>query len=198
MSGIESVLDVGCGDGRLLLEIRKQFPRHRLVGVDYSERVLSFAQAFSFGKDIDFKCGDINAMDTLGSFSLITLIEVCEHIPPADLPVFLKSCFEHLAPHGTMLITVPSDITKPTHKHYQHFSVKALKVLVEPYATVECVEYLTKLGFIPAIIRRLFSNRFFILNERHLLNGLYTFYKKHFTIATASTGDRILMIVRKR
>src|SRR5438552_7873234 len=43
----ESLIDIGCGDGKLLLEISKRFRGKRLVGTDMSERALAFARAFA-------------------------------------------------------------------------------------------------------------------------------------------------------
>ncbi|MBI1826858.1 MAG: methyltransferase domain-containing protein [Planctomycetes bacterium] len=42
-----SVLDLGCGDGRLCAELRVAYPSARIVGVDVSERAIAFARAFA-------------------------------------------------------------------------------------------------------------------------------------------------------
>lgn len=44
------VLDAGCGDGRLCYELRKE--NVQVMGVDMSERAISFAKAFN--PDINF------------------------------------------------------------------------------------------------------------------------------------------------
>ena len=41
----ESVLDVGCGDGRLPSLLTARFPEKRIVGLDYSERAIALASA---------------------------------------------------------------------------------------------------------------------------------------------------------
>ena len=195
--GSDSIIDVGCGDGKMLLEARARFPKAKLVGVDYSARAIAFAKAFAYGKDIDFETADITKETGLGTFSLLTLVEVCEHIPPNDLPGFLKGCADHVAAGGYMIITVPADITPVTHKHYQHFSRESLSAIVEPLMEIVSVEYITKKGPAQEIIRRVLSNRFFILNEKHILAWIYRYYKQHYTVAQRSNGDRIMLVARK-
>jgi methylase of polypeptide subunit release factors len=40
----ESLLDVGCGDGRFLFELSRRFSSKRLSGIDYSKRAIDFAR----------------------------------------------------------------------------------------------------------------------------------------------------------
>ena len=47
-----SVLDLGCGDGRLCAELRAEYPSAGITGVDISERAIAFAKAFA--PDCDF------------------------------------------------------------------------------------------------------------------------------------------------
>ncbi|MEN9413438.1 MAG: hypothetical protein RLZZ342_525 [Candidatus Parcubacteria bacterium] len=193
----ERVLDVGCGDGRLLYELRSALPDAELVGLDYSERPLLFARAFGYGKNLTFKQSDIATAPEEG-YDVVTLIEVLEHIPPEHLDNFLAASVRALAPQGTLILTVPSDKTAPNHKHYQHFSEEMLRTICTRQSlVVEKVEFLTALGVFPAIIRRLFSNRLFLLNEKHLLTMLYRWYEQSYLIARKETADRILFITRR-
>ena len=38
-----SLVDIGCGDGRFLCEIARQYPNKHIAGVDYSERAIRLA-----------------------------------------------------------------------------------------------------------------------------------------------------------
>ena len=40
-----SLVDIGCGDGRMTREIAARFPQCDVVGVDYSERAIALAKA---------------------------------------------------------------------------------------------------------------------------------------------------------
>ena len=43
----DSIIDIGCGDGKVTREIKASFPMKEVIGVDYSEKSLQFARAFS-------------------------------------------------------------------------------------------------------------------------------------------------------
>lgn len=191
------VLDVGCGDGRLLNELRANLPSAELVGVDYSERPLLFARAFGYGRDVIFKRSDITQEKEHG-YDVVTLIEVLEHIPVDDVDRFFSACVEAVAPKGRIIVTVPSTNSPVNHKHYQHFSEESLRAVFEKQPiTIEKIEFLTGLGFFPALIRRLFSNRFFLLNEGHLLTALYTWYVRSYLHSEKSSADRLLFVARR-
>ena len=130
---------------------------------------------------------------------MVTLIEVLEHIPPEHLDDFLAASVRALAPTGTLILTVPSDKTPANHKHYQHFSEEGLRAICARHSlVVEKVEFLTALGIFPSTIRRLLSNRLFLLNEKHLLTMLYRWYERSYLIASKKTADRILFIAHRR
>ena len=43
LDGDERVLDVGCGDGKVTVEIARRLPRGSVVGVDASHAMIAFA-----------------------------------------------------------------------------------------------------------------------------------------------------------
>lgn len=50
LKGNENVLDIGCGDGKLTIEIAKRVPHGHVVGIDSSEEMIHFARK-NFPKD---------------------------------------------------------------------------------------------------------------------------------------------------
>ena len=44
LSGTESILDIGCGEGKVTAEIARLVPEGRVVGVDKSEEMIGFAR----------------------------------------------------------------------------------------------------------------------------------------------------------
>ncbi len=42
-----SLIDMGCGDGRLTQELAIEFPDKRILGVDYSRRAISLAKSLN-------------------------------------------------------------------------------------------------------------------------------------------------------
>ena len=43
-TGDESVLDVGCGDGKISVELAKRVPRGKVLGTDFSADMISHAK----------------------------------------------------------------------------------------------------------------------------------------------------------
>ena len=95
------VLDIGCGDGALF----------RLLGNRIS---------FGLGIDPALTAGTESghtrlvagpfpeAMPKAGSFDVITLLAVLEHVPREQQHPFIGACAGLLAPGGLLIITVPS------------------------------------------------------------------------------------------
>ncbi|MDY7009644.1 MAG: class I SAM-dependent methyltransferase [Planctomycetota bacterium] len=198
ISGMDfgSLLDVGCGDGRLLHELKLRFGDKRLAGLDMSEQALRFAGAFNPG--IQFICGDITDPAVMeGKFDVITLIETLEHIKPSDVPTFVEALAGRLADDGVIVITVPSRNIRPTRKHYQHFDLESLRQTVRPHLVVAEHFFLNKSSFADKVLRRLLVNKLFILNNRRLRNLIYRTYRRFLLNAREGNAGRICILCRK-
>lgn len=75
--GRTNLLDLGCGPGELLHEIGKRYPRLKLTGVDYSERMLEVSRKRNKGACHEhMDAMDIDKLE--GKFGIIT----CTHSLP--------------------------------------------------------------------------------------------------------------------
>lgn len=54
----QSLVDIGCGDGRFLRDVKREFPGKRIFGVDYSAHAINLAKALN--PDINYICLDIS------------------------------------------------------------------------------------------------------------------------------------------
>jgi SAM-dependent methyltransferase len=193
----DSLLDVGCGDGRLLHELYKQIPDKRLVGLDYTDKSIQMARHLN--PDIQFIQGDITTSEQVKEkFDIITAVEVLEHIPPDDLPRFVSGIAGHLVPEGRFIITVPSDNTPTQNKHYQHFNRNKLEQLLSPNFQITEFHYLNQISWAVNMIQTLLTNKYFILNHERALRVIFRHYKRHYLIASPDNCKRICLVCAKK
>jgi len=113
-AGVESVADLGCGGGDLFLRLAQEPGIARLVGVDVSAEALARLRArlarilqIRAGR-CDLWQGSVLAPDArLAGFDCVTLIEVIEHLAPADLPRMERAIFATLRPR-VAIVTTPN------------------------------------------------------------------------------------------
>jgi 3' terminal RNA ribose 2'-O-methyltransferase Hen1 len=110
------VLDLGCGEGKLLLRLRGDDRFAEVVGVDVSLRALEVAKRrlglaeppTSPSPTIALKHGSVVYLDrTLVGYDAATLVEVVEHLDPERLPDLERVVFGGLRP-GTVVVTTPN------------------------------------------------------------------------------------------
>lgn len=100
-----SILDIGCGTGKVLAEIKKLNPQAQIFGVDVSSRAINVARKllpqckFTLIKDGEKLPFKNNSMDYIFSFDVI------EHI--YDIQNILYEYKRILKPGGNILISTP-------------------------------------------------------------------------------------------
>ena len=176
----KSIVDVGCGDGRMTRELALQFPGRRVIGIDYSTRAIALAKALNPDLEgIEFSRLDITEPHDLPPSDTAILMEVFEHIPPEDCRDFLEGLRKLLQPGGTLLLTVPH-VNQPLEpKHYRHFTEETIRNALSDFFVVKEVVPFERKGLRRRILRFVLGNRVFILNSRRLRNFLYRVYKRH-------------------
>ncbi len=114
--GVTSVLDLGCGEGKLLQRLVKQRGLTRLLGVDPSVAALERAArrlrldraGDALRQRVALQMGSVTYGDRRWSgFDAATLVEVIEHVDPPRLPTLALSLFGGAAP-DLVLITTPN------------------------------------------------------------------------------------------
>jgi 3' terminal RNA ribose 2'-O-methyltransferase Hen1 len=115
-SGATRVIDLGCGEGKLLKELLKQREIQEIAGMDVSHRSLEIAsERMHFDtmppkqkERIRLFQGSLMYKDgRLAGFETATAIEVIEHLDPPRLAAFERVVFEHAKPI-TVIITTPN------------------------------------------------------------------------------------------
>lgn len=77
---INSIHEIGCGEGYLTRTINKAFPQKTLKGSDYAEEVINIAKENSVGLNIDYLVNNIYEVDSDDKADLIVCCEVLEHL----------------------------------------------------------------------------------------------------------------------
>src|SRR5580692_1959573 len=115
-SAATRVIDLGCGEGKLLKELLKQKEIQEIAGMDVSHRSLEIAsERMHFDtmppkqkERIRLFQGSLMYRDgRLAGFETATAIEVIEHLDPPRLAAFERVVFEHAKPN-TVIITTPN------------------------------------------------------------------------------------------
>lgn len=186
----ESLLDVGCGDGRLISMAAERFDGKTLVGIDASEQAIGLARLLARGGE--FVADDITRPGVFPQpFDALTCVEVIEHVPPPALPRFVEGMRRQVKDGGKLLVTVPSTNRPVTAKHYQHFDPDLLEATLAPHFRAERLLYLNGTGWRLRQLRRLFINRLFLVTNQRALDAFYRFYVRRHLVADARSGGRV-------
>ncbi len=115
-SGARRVLDLGCGEGKLIRELLKDKQFAEIVGLDVSIRTLEMAQKrlkldrlpTQIAERVRLLHGSLMYRDKrLDGFDAASVIEVIEHLDPPRLSAFERVLFEFAKPR-TVVLTTPN------------------------------------------------------------------------------------------
>jgi SAM-dependent methyltransferase len=191
-----SLLDVGCGDGRFLLEARRRFPRTELLGVDPSARAIALARGMD--PQGEYLCGKLDdpELDSR-TFDAITLLEVLEHIPPKELARFRGSLLRRLEPGGRVIVTVPSLNVPLAPKHYRHFDLAGLSDALGNELQLEQSRFLNRRSHLVRVVDRLLTNHLYVVRAPGILLSLFRLYERRWALASERSGATVCAVLRR-
>ncbi|HUS76197.1 MAG TPA: methyltransferase domain-containing protein [Methanothrix sp.] len=105
LEGDESILDIGCGDGRITAHLASLVPNGSVLGTDLSPEMIRFAAGKYLPKDypnLSFRVGDASQLHFAEKFDLVVSF-ACLHWVKDQLPV-LKGVRQSLKPYGCFLM----------------------------------------------------------------------------------------------
>jgi len=115
-SGARSVIDLGCGEGRLLQRLARSKQLTRLAGIDVSPRALEIARDRLRLDELPeaqrarlavFQASLVYRDARLAGFDAACAVEVIEHLEPSRLGAFERTVFEYARP-ATVIVTTPN------------------------------------------------------------------------------------------
>jgi 3' terminal RNA ribose 2'-O-methyltransferase Hen1 len=115
-SGARSVIDLGCGEGRLISRLARARQLTRIVGIDVSPRALEIARDRLRLDDLPdrqreritlFQASLTYRDARFAGFDAACAVEVIEHLEPSRLGAFERTVFE-LAKPGAVIVTTPN------------------------------------------------------------------------------------------
>lgn len=114
ISGAARILDLGCGDGDLLIRLAATSTVAEIVGIDLSDESLGLlrarldALAPQTATRVRLVHGSLtDGAATLAGFDCATLVETIEHIDPGSLSVVERAVFAIMRPN-TVIVTTPN------------------------------------------------------------------------------------------
>jgi len=124
--GVQSVLDLGCGNGDFLLQLaaRKEFKK--IVGIDVSRTQLAIARQriedsglAQSQRIILFQASFTQPDESLQGYDAAALVETIEHLPPNELSAIESTVFRFFNPK-TIIITTPNAEFNKVHNVPAH------------------------------------------------------------------------------
>lgn len=195
----DSLVDIGCGDGRFLREASKRYSSEKLVGVDYSESAVKLAQIMN--PHLIYKNINIIEEDLSEQFDIATLVEVLEHIPLNQVDDFLKAVANVLNTDGKLILTVPHANRLVENKHYQHFTSKLLSKFLEPYFQNIVYIPFDIQSKVMSLLKLIIGGnaKYFVLTNFRLTSLFYKLYIKYYLYTdNEQECGRIAAVCQKR
>ncbi len=115
MPGLEPrlVYDLGCGTGRITLELARRYPSAEVVGLDISPAMLD-RDASTDPVNLRFETGDIASWNPSTPPDVIFSNAALHWLPDHD--VVLPRLISQLAPGGNFYIQMPRNFSEPDHR----------------------------------------------------------------------------------
>jgi SAM-dependent methyltransferase len=187
-----SLLDVGCGDGRLADFLKGSEIRYR--GIDLSEAAITLAR--SLNARGDYRAADLADLEE--SHDAVALVEVLEHIPDPEIPSFMVSINRLTRSGGALLVSVPTSNRPVNRKHFRHYDLAMLgSQLGQGGFEIEYVAPIFRIGPLSTLFERLCSNRFFTLNPSILTKAIWRLHRAFTYRAGERDGAHLFVQARK-
>ena len=187
----QSILDIGCGDGRLLHMLAGIVPQR--AGVDLVEESIRFARAFN--PEATFYLADL--ADIPGQFEIATLIEVMEHISDEEIGEFIEKTAQHILPGGWLVVSSPAVNEPLNRKHYRHYTLPLLQQHLAPHFEIQEHWFLSRRGLRFNLFKKALQNEFGIIVSGKWRRLIWRLHKRYTYMASPTDGRHIVALARR-
>lgn len=188
-----SVLEVGCGDGRIIGLLEKV---EKKIGIDLSAEAIAFARAFH--PEVEFLVNDASKIE--GEFDIVLAVEVLEHIPDNEVSFFLKTLEDRCTKGGKVIITVPSKAKPLIEKHYRHYDENLfynhLKI-ANINLKIDKIEHIFKETSLIRLYRRLTINKYWVVQLNILERYIWKKVCNNWRIVEPGEGHHLVITLSK-
>lgn len=109
LKGNETILDVGCGDGKITSSMAAKINQGFAIGLDISPSMIEHAKKnFADVQNLQFEVGDAAAISYKEKFDLITSFTVMQWVLKQEQA--LRAFHQALKPEGQILIQMPTGL----------------------------------------------------------------------------------------
>jgi trans-aconitate methyltransferase len=107
LQGVHSILDVGCGDGKITAALARAIPQGSVIGVDISSSMIETAKVLT-SNNLSFQVQDAAQIDFDSQFDLITSFTVMQWV--LEQSQALQRFEKALKPGGKLWIQMPTGL----------------------------------------------------------------------------------------
>jgi 2-polyprenyl-3-methyl-5-hydroxy-6-metoxy-1,4-benzoquinol methylase len=189
-----SVLEVGCGDGRVIGML--DWGIGRRVGVDPSQKAIRFAKAFH--QDVEFL--PIDARELEETFNVVLAVEVLEHIPDDQVNTFFKTLEERTNKDGYVIVSVPTTVVPVRKKHYRHYDINLFRRQLEEanvHLDIVNVEYVYRKSRLVKQYLKFTQNHYWFIELRALNCLMWNYVWKRLRKTDEKHGQHLIVVLRK-
>jgi len=151
--GTETILDVGCGDGRITAELSKCVPKGNIIGIDSSCSMIDLASQTFQKKEypnLDFKGGAVEKLTYRSSIDVALIMNTLHWI--RDSQTALSKIAAALKPGGNLFVlTYPKEsiywqFLEETVNEEEWAAYKGLSAFKTIHTSQEYINMLSKVG----------------------------------------------------
>ena len=166
-----------------------------LHGYEISSKASKFFKAFNEKIKLYEGFEELEKMENY--FDYIILSEVIEHMPDTAINKNIDLIHKILKNGGEIIVTAPHENIPVHKKHYRHYNSENL-LKNFPSQKFELLEkkFLFKKNIFITILRKIFFNRYFLINS-NLLHNLYYKVNKNFFLVMKVTAKIYCLSLKK-